>query len=265
MADHYAVLGVEPDADRAAIERAYRERVKDVHPDHNDAPDADEQFRRVREARDVLVDPDARARYDRERVREAGATGPERTAPGGGERHEPTGAGPASAGAGTVGAGRWVDADPGEWARSGETRRRRRERRARHRRSGRSRSARTAGEAPEWYEPRGGRRASARTDGVLTGGGITAAVLSLLYALAVLAGIYPLPAPARVAVAVGTPLSVAFVRRVPEVAVPAFGVGATVGLPTLLLFGLPFASPVVVVSILALAVPTAVAALAVRL
>ena len=61
----YAVLGVEPDADRAAIRRAYRERVKERHPDTSDDPDAPAEFKRLVTARDVLADDDERARYDR--------------------------------------------------------------------------------------------------------------------------------------------------------------------------------------------------------
>jgi len=61
---YYEVLGVPRDADRAGIEDAYRERVKETHPDVSDDPDA-EAFRRVTRARDVLADPDERERYDR--------------------------------------------------------------------------------------------------------------------------------------------------------------------------------------------------------
>lgn len=61
----YGVLGVEPDAERATIVSAYREKVKTTHPDVNDAPDASEAFKRVRTARRVLADRDERARYDR--------------------------------------------------------------------------------------------------------------------------------------------------------------------------------------------------------
>lgn len=61
----YGVLGVGPDADAETIERGYRERVTAVHPDVNDDPDADAQFRRLTTARDTLLDADERARYDR--------------------------------------------------------------------------------------------------------------------------------------------------------------------------------------------------------
>lgn len=61
----YAALEVDTDADAAAIDRAYRERVKSHHPDVSDSPDAGERFQRLTTARDVLVDEDERARYDR--------------------------------------------------------------------------------------------------------------------------------------------------------------------------------------------------------
>ncbi|WP_254823484.1 J domain-containing protein [Haloglomus halophilum] len=63
--DYYAVLGVSSDASVAAIEAAYRDRVKQTHPDLNDAPNATEQFQRVKRAEEVLTDPEERARYDR--------------------------------------------------------------------------------------------------------------------------------------------------------------------------------------------------------
>jgi len=61
----YEVLGVSPDASTAAIEAAYRERLKETHPDVSDAADAGEATQRLIEARDVLIDEEERARYDR--------------------------------------------------------------------------------------------------------------------------------------------------------------------------------------------------------
>lgn len=61
----YAALGVESDADDDAIRRAYRERVKERHPDVSDEPGDPRAFKRLTTARDVLVDEDERARYDR--------------------------------------------------------------------------------------------------------------------------------------------------------------------------------------------------------
>lgn len=61
----YDLLGIPDDAGTPAIERAYRQRIKETHPDLNDDPDASEQTARLVEARDVLTDSDERARYDR--------------------------------------------------------------------------------------------------------------------------------------------------------------------------------------------------------
>ncbi len=61
----YHQLGVDCDAGKATIRRAYRERVKDRHPDVCDEPDAVDEFKRLTAARDVLLDDRARARYDR--------------------------------------------------------------------------------------------------------------------------------------------------------------------------------------------------------
>jgi curved DNA-binding protein CbpA len=60
----YSVLGVEPGVDGEAVERAYRERVKEVHPDVTEDPDAPREFARLTVARDVLVDDEKRGRYD---------------------------------------------------------------------------------------------------------------------------------------------------------------------------------------------------------
>ncbi|ELY99078.1 heat shock protein DnaJ [Natrialba chahannaoensis JCM 10990] len=62
---YYDVLDVEPTATQDELESAYRERVLETHPDHNDAPDATEQFQRVSTAREVLTDEAERAQYDR--------------------------------------------------------------------------------------------------------------------------------------------------------------------------------------------------------
>lgn len=62
---YYDVLGVPEDADADAIRAAYRERVKETHPDQSDDPDAGDRFRRVRKAKEVLTDRSERRRYDR--------------------------------------------------------------------------------------------------------------------------------------------------------------------------------------------------------
>ncbi len=63
--DYYEVLGVTRTASQSEIEDAYRERVKETHPDLNEADDAADRFKRVKEAHETLGDPDERARYDR--------------------------------------------------------------------------------------------------------------------------------------------------------------------------------------------------------
>ena len=61
----YGVLGVGPDADDEAIRAAYRERVKEHHPDVSADPDAAERFKRLTAAKETLLDAAERARYDR--------------------------------------------------------------------------------------------------------------------------------------------------------------------------------------------------------
>ena len=62
---YYDLLGVAPEASTEEIERAYRERLKETHPDVSDAADAGARTRQLIEARDVLTDGTERARYDR--------------------------------------------------------------------------------------------------------------------------------------------------------------------------------------------------------
>jgi hypothetical protein len=61
---YYDVLGVDEDASQEDVESAYRERVKETHPDRNDEDDAADQFREVVRAEEVLGDADERSRYD---------------------------------------------------------------------------------------------------------------------------------------------------------------------------------------------------------
>jgi curved DNA-binding protein CbpA len=61
----YDVLGVSEDADSDAIEAAYRERVKQCHPDLSDHPRAAQRLEWVVRAAEVLTDPAERQRYDR--------------------------------------------------------------------------------------------------------------------------------------------------------------------------------------------------------
>lgn len=63
--DYYERLGVPRGASTAEIERAYRERIKETHPDVSDDDSAHERTKRLIEARDVLTDETERRRYDR--------------------------------------------------------------------------------------------------------------------------------------------------------------------------------------------------------
>ena len=63
--DYYDILGVGKNASPDDIKKAYRKRAKETHPDINgDDPSAEENFKSVAEAYDVLGDPQKRAEYD---------------------------------------------------------------------------------------------------------------------------------------------------------------------------------------------------------
>src|SRR2546423_3300530 len=64
--DYYEVLGVGRTATDEEIKRAYRKLAVKFHPDKNpDDPHAEEKFKELGEAYDVLMDADKRAAYDR--------------------------------------------------------------------------------------------------------------------------------------------------------------------------------------------------------
>jgi molecular chaperone DnaJ len=63
--DYYDVLGVGRDADGATVKKAFRRLARELHPDVSDAADADEQFKEVVEAYEVLSSTERRQLYDR--------------------------------------------------------------------------------------------------------------------------------------------------------------------------------------------------------
>ena len=62
--DLYATLGVARDADEEAIRKAYRTLARELHPDVNPDPAAEERFKSVSEAYSTLSDADKRRAYD---------------------------------------------------------------------------------------------------------------------------------------------------------------------------------------------------------
>ena len=62
--DYYETLGVPRDASQEQIHAAYRKSARKYHPDINKSPDAEDKFKRIGEAYEVLRDPEKRKRYD---------------------------------------------------------------------------------------------------------------------------------------------------------------------------------------------------------
>ena len=65
MTDLYEVLGVTPDADADEIKKSYRKLARESHPDANpDDPSAEDRFKEVQDAYDLLSDPEKRKQFD---------------------------------------------------------------------------------------------------------------------------------------------------------------------------------------------------------
>ncbi len=64
MADFYELLGVGRDVDADSLKKAYRRLARQYHPDVNKDPAAEDRFKEIGRAYEVLSDPQARARYD---------------------------------------------------------------------------------------------------------------------------------------------------------------------------------------------------------
>ena len=76
-ADPYTTLGVKKDATEDEIQRSYRRLAKKLHPDLNPGNKvAEEKFKEVSAAYDLLGDPDKRARFDRGEIDESGTERP---------------------------------------------------------------------------------------------------------------------------------------------------------------------------------------------
>ena len=62
--DYYKTLNVDRKADGDTIQKAFRKLARKYHPDVNQEPGAEEKFKELNEAYEVLKDPEKRARYD---------------------------------------------------------------------------------------------------------------------------------------------------------------------------------------------------------
>ncbi|BAY12137.1 chaperone DnaJ protein [Calothrix sp. NIES-2098] len=71
--DYYEILGVSRDADKEEIKQAYRRLARKYHPDVNKEPGAEERFKEINRAYEVLSEPEMRERYNR--FGEAGVSG----------------------------------------------------------------------------------------------------------------------------------------------------------------------------------------------
>jgi len=62
--DYYGTLGIERTASAEEIKKAFRRKARELHPDVNKASDAEDRFKEINEAYDVLSDPAKKQQYD---------------------------------------------------------------------------------------------------------------------------------------------------------------------------------------------------------
>ena len=62
--DFYDMLGVSKDATEEEIQQAFRTKAAEYHPDVSDDPDAEEKFKKIKKAKEVLTDEEKRQAYD---------------------------------------------------------------------------------------------------------------------------------------------------------------------------------------------------------
>ena len=65
MANYYEILGVSKEATQVEIKAAFRKKARELHPDVNKAPDAEERFKELGKAYETLSNEEKRSLYDR--------------------------------------------------------------------------------------------------------------------------------------------------------------------------------------------------------